>query len=610
RRLLLVLDNCEHLLPALPLAASLLAASPGLKVLATSRERLHLRGEREFPVEPLALPEPPKAIRRATPLPGLAAVAAVRLFVERAEEAKSGFALTEENAPAVVAICRRLDGLPLAIELAAARVRHLSSSALLTRLERQLPLLVDGPRDLPDRQRTLSATIAWSHALLAPVEQALFRRLAIFAGGFDLAAAEAVASQREEPTRPDSSVFTIPDSAVFAGLASLMDKSFLRQTIGNDGEARFAMLETIREDAAERLAASGEAGEARRAHATYYLTLAERAAPQLGGPDQGAWLERLEVEHENLQAALGWAVGDGDTELGLLLARRLARFWHIRGYAGEGRAWFERLLAAAGTLPSAARAWPTYNAGLLAWAQGDLHCAATWFEQSLALFRELEDKKGEATALGMLGAVAEHQEDHAQAVKFNEESLALYRELGNTTGVATMLDAIGGIAAHRGDYPRAAVLYNEGLALYRELGDRSGAARVLSNLGDLALLRGNVALARSLNRESLALHWEVGYKEGVAYALENLAGVAVAQREPERAARLFGAAEALREAIGTPLPPSERAGYERDVAAVRRLLGGDAFAAAWATGRSLPLENARAEALGGPASVGQSEVAE
>ncbi|HEV2127932.1 MAG TPA: tetratricopeptide repeat protein [Thermomicrobiales bacterium] len=597
RRLLLLLDNCEHLLPAMPIAASLLATSPNLRVLATSRERLHLRDEREFAVDPLALPEYRSRTGQPLPPAELLGTAAIQLFVERAQEVDPRFVLTEENVSVVASICERLDGLPLAIELVAARLRHLSVAAVRTRLEQHLPLHEDGPRDLPERQRTLSATIGWSYDLLSPAEQALFRRVSVLVGGFNVPAAEAVALATPSGQPGDGAVPAVPRSAVFASLASLMDKNLLVQAIGDDGEARFAMLETIREYAAERLATSGEEEAVRRAHAAHVLDFVERAAPELGGPDQQRWLNRLDLERDNLRGALAWAADRHDVESGLMLARRLARFWHIRGHAAEGRLWLERMLNAAEGIANDERAWPTYYAGLLAWAQGDLAAAKGWFDESLGMFRDLDDRKGIATAVGMLGAVAEHEGELERAVELNQESLALYRELDSTPGIATLLDALGNIAVDQGDHDCATAYFDEALTLYRDLEDAGGIARVLSNIGALAFVRGDMDSAERASREGLVLHSKLGYKEGAAYALENLGRVAAAGRDAEQAARLWGAAEALREEAGTPLPPSAHESLRRDVAAVRQQLHSGVFRAAWEAGRSLSLEKVVTDTL-------------
>ena len=585
KHLLVVLDNVEHLLTAAPDVAVLLAAAPDLKVLATSRAPLRLRGEHVLPLPPLALP----AIdaRRPLDLPAVAAVPAVALFVQRAQAVKPAFALTRENARAVAAICARLDGLPLALELAAARVALLPSRALLARLERRLTLLTGGARDLPARQQTMRGTIAWSHDLLTGAEQALFRRLAVFAGGASLEAIEAVcaAAGGLEP-------------AVLDGVASLAEKSLLRQAEGPEGEPRVAMLETIREFALEQLAASDEEERVRRQHAEHFLALVEAAGPELAGRDQGAWLARLEAEHENLRTALAWVAERGPPGTALRLAGALPEFWRMHGHLGEGRRWLERALARGGEAAPVDRAKALQAAGRLARVQGDLEAARAVLEESLTLYRELQDQQGIADVLHNLATA---QQDPAVARALLEESLVLHRDLGDVPGTATTFNVLGEVARLQRDYATARAHYAASLALLRELGDTWRTPMVLHNLGIVAHLQGDHAAARAHQAEALALLQEVGTRglarELTAYALEGLAAAAGAEGRPERAVRLFGAADALREALGTPLHPAHRAELERGVAAARAALGEGAFAASWEAGRALSLEEAIAAAL-------------
>jgi predicted ATPase/class 3 adenylate cyclase len=525
KRLLLLLDNLEHLLPAAPQAGELLAACPGLTILATSRAPLRLRAEREIPVPPLALPD------RAHPPPAacLTRYAAVRLFVERAVAARPDFAVDSDSASAVAELCVRLDGLPLAIELAAARVKLLPPQALLARLGRRLPVLTGGARDLPARQRTLRDAIAWSHDLLAPEQQALFRRLAVFAGGWTIEAAEAVGDPGGELD-------------AFGGLAALVDGSLVRTAEAgggpDPGAPRFGMLETVREYGLERLAASGDEAAARRAHAEHVLALAEEAGPALAGGEEGAALARLEAEHDNVRAALAWALGGGDAALGLRLAGTVWAFWYLRGHFGEGRGWLGRALAGsgAGATTKAARAQALRGAGVLAWAQGDYGPAAALLADALALYRELGDRRGIALTVGTLGAVAQEQGEHERAAALHAESLAAYRELGDKHRIARALGNLGVVARGAGDYARAAALHAESLALARELGDRRGVAATLANLAVVARERGDLGRAARLLEESLALHRELGDRRGVAPTLVNLGLVARDQGDPERAA--------------------------------------------------------------------------
>ncbi|HZO28356.1 MAG TPA: tetratricopeptide repeat protein [Chloroflexota bacterium] len=594
RRLLLLLDNFEQLLMAAPLVSGLLAACPGLKALVTSRAALRLSGEYEYPVPPLELPDSTRP-----PAPeALARYEATALFVQRAQAARPSFAVTAANARAIAALCARLDGLPLAIELAAARVKVLSPEAILARLDSRLNLLTGGPRDLPARQRTLRDTIDWSYGLLEPGERAMFVRLAVFVGGFDLGAVDAVASDEGRGTstdRPPSPPAPCPSPLDL--VASLVDKSLLRQADGQDGEPRFAMLETIREYAAERLEASADAEAIRRRHASYYVALAEQADPALRGPRQDIWLERLEAEHGNIRAALAWALERHEREVALRLAGALWRFWWVRGHLSEGSRWLAGALSETTGAPAAARARAMNGAGNLAWSRGEHASACALFEESLAIHRQLGDKLGTARALGNLAAVALFQGDYGRSTTLFEEGLALFRELGDDDGIARSLNYVGSIARNQGQHERATELFQESLALHRTLGDKHGVGKAVLNLGSVALIRSEHDRATALFHESLVLHRELGGKEGIAYCLEGLAGVAGARRQPERAARLFGAAEALREAIGWPLPPAERPAHAQSVAGARARLDERAWAAAWAAGREMPVEQAIADAL-------------
>jgi predicted ATPase/class 3 adenylate cyclase len=664
KRLLLVLDNFEQVVDAAPLVAELLAGCPHLKVLVTSRVPLHLRGEKEIPVPPLSLPD----LQHLPPLDQLTQYAAVQLFIARAQDVKPDFAVTNDNAPAVAEICHQLDGLPLAIELAAARLKLFAPEALLARLSNRLTLLIGGARDLPQRQQTLRNAIAWSYDLLEPGAQTLFARLAVFVGGCTQEAAEAVCT-----TDRDQSL------DVLNGLALLADSSLLRCGEGADGEPRFVMLETIREYALERLDASGEAEAVRRRQAEYFLRLAEEAQPQLDGPNQAMWLERLEGEHDNLRMALAWSQEPaGSAETGLRLATALEGFWYRRGYLREGRAWLVAALAQPGVAaPSLARARALGIAGWWANVQGDDGAARAYHDECLALYRALGDRRGTAQTLATLGVIACAGGDYAQAAMHCEESLALYRELGDRYGSAHVLQWVGTIARDQGDYVRAIPLFAESLAVWRDFGDKSAIADALNGMGDamrqqgdsmraaalyqealmltqeagdmfkialtrsnlgramhahgddvqaLALLEESVAWfrdvghrwglmwalhhlgavvyaqgdnvrARALLREGLNLQQQLGQKRLIAGSLERLAGLAARQGQLERAARLFGAAAALRTALGAPLPPGERADYDHDVASAHAQLDETTFAAAGAAGQALTIEQAIAEAL-------------
>jgi len=440
-RLLLVLDNFEQVVEAAPLVADLLGTCPGLTVLVTSRVRLRLTGEREHPVPPLAL-----ALARTGDAPALEEVAgseAVRLFVERAQAVKDDFALTDENAQAVADICRRLDGLPLAIELAAAWVKVLPPAALLARLERRLPLLTGGGRDVPRRQQTMRDTIAWSDDLLTPREQRLFRRLAVFVGGFTLEAAEAVALGDGEDVDVD----------VLDGIAALADHSLLRQEPGTDGVPRYFMLETVREYGGERLAEGGEADAARRAHAAHYLGVAERAEAAFYGSRPEPWRDLLETEHDNFRAALAWAGAAGEVETALRLGARLEPLWWVLGHAGEGRRWLERALAGGDGAPDAVRAEALGVAGRLAWQQGDHAGATALAADALALARPTGDRAGMAGALNVLGMVAGARGRQAEARQRFEAALALYRAVGDRNWVGWALINLGSTFSTPGSIP-------------------------------------------------------------------------------------------------------------------------------------------------------------
>jgi predicted ATPase/class 3 adenylate cyclase len=584
RHLLLVLDNFEQVVGAAREVAALRETAPHLKLLVTSRVALHVRGEHEYPVVALPLPDPDHL-----PAPErLSQYAAVALFIERAQAARPDFHVTGTNAPAVAEVCARLDGLPLAIELAAARVRVLPPEALLARLSSRL--LTSGARDLEERQQTMRATIAWSEALLAPAEQVLFRRLAVFAGGCTLEAAEAVCVAPEGAAQLGLDVLD--------GLSALVEQSLVQQREEEDGEPRFGMLHTIREYALERLDMSGEAEPLRRAHAAAFLALAEQAEPELTGPEQGAWLERLEGEHANLRAALGWTRERGESATGLRLVAALYRFWWTRGHLREGRAWIEGLLARDGAETAPERVRALFAGGFLALWQSDFAAAESWLEQAAALGQTAGDRRTAALALNYLGVLAMYQGNLEGAAARFEASLALAREVGDRHGSALTLNNRGNVAVYQGDLERAAAAFAEALALFRQVGDRGSIAACLLNLGWMARLRGEMAQAEALQREGLALSQELGDPRVCAEALEALASTAGAAGQGERAARLVGAAAAVRETIGAPQPSDERADTEAAVAAARAALGEEQWAAAFAAGQALSLEQAIAEALG------------
>jgi predicted ATPase/transcriptional regulator with XRE-family HTH domain len=606
KRLLLLLDNFEHLLDAAPLVADLLANAAQLKVLATSREVLHLRGEQEVGVPPLAVPDP----THVPALDHLSQYAAVALFIQRVQAVQPSFHLTNANAPAVAEICARLDGLPLAIELAAARLKLFAPQALLARLSSRLALLTGGARDLPARQQTIRATIDWSYHLLDTDEQVLFTRLGVFAGGFTLEAAPAICNAGNDLPRD-----------VIDGIASLLDKSLLQRMGGVEGEPRFTMLETIREYALERLAEREEVEALRQAHAAYYLALGQAAEPQLRRPQQVAWMVRLEQEHNNLRAVLAWsqsaAASDGQAgALGARLAVAVWEFWSRRGYC-EGRRWLEGALSHVGVDPPEPearrlRARTLSAAGNLAVYQGDAVAGRTLLEESLALFQDLGDSWGTAYVLLNLG-LSYQQGDLGQAERLIEQSLAIFRTLGDRWGIAYGLYFLGAALAPlqglrsvdaQDQSGRALVLLEESLAHFRAVGDLFGIPFALTWLGSLAAKQGDDRRARALLAESLALDHETGNKVGVLRALRAFAGLVAAQgqqrAELERAARLFGAAEALEDSmIANPVGIFGYSAPQHTIAMLRTQLGEATFAAAWAEGRAMTLEQAIAEALDG-----------
>ena len=595
KRLLLVLDNFEQVVGAAPGVGDLLAACPGLRVLVTSRVPLRLRGEKGYALSPLPLAGPADAQVPER----LGQYAAVALFLERARDARSDFAVTAANAPAIAEICARLDGLPLAIELAASRVKVLPPKALLSRLSQRLQVLTGGARDAEARQQTMRATLAWSDDLLPPEVQRLFQRLAVFVDGCTLEAAEAVclAPEGAAPLGLD----------LLEGLSALVDHSLV-QPREKGGEPRFGMLHVIREYALERLEDSLEAEALRRAHASHFLALAEEAEPLLMGSEQHAWLERLEREHDNLRAALGWARECGEVETGLRLVAALAWFWIVRGYLREGRTWVEGLLAlesgAAGedeggaqAVSARVRALALNTGGRLALWQGEYAVAERWLKEAEALGRAAGDLRIAVGALHNLGIIASLQGDQERAAASYEETLALRRQVGNWWGVANALLNLANAAYHQGNLERAAACAEESMALFRQEGDQRGLAICRLILGTVARRRGEVTEAEALQRGGLALFRDLGDRHYCAQGLEALASTAGVTGQGERAAQLLGAAAALRETIGAPQPPLEQAEVEQAVAEARAALGEAVWAAAFAAGRALSLEQAIAEAL-------------
>ncbi len=583
RRLLLVLDNFEQVVEAAPLVAELLAACPGLTVLATSRVRLRVSGEREYPVPPLGLPAP----GGGDPAAEETDAEAVRLFVARAEAVQPGFAVTAENAPAVADICRRLDGLPLAIELAAARTKVFPPSDLLARLERRLPLLTGGGRDLPLRQQTMRDAIAWSHDLLPPADRILFRRLAVFVGGFDLEAAEAATRGGGGDAVGD----------VAEGVSSLVEQSLLRPAEeGTAGAPRYQMLETVREFGLERLAEAGDEEPARRSHALAFLALAERAAAELDSPRQAGWLARLEAEHANLRAALGWFRDGGDGGALARMVSALWPFWLVRSHHREGRSWFEQAITGATGWSPALRG-ALHGGSWFASNQGDHERGVALAQTLLAAAREHEDPTGVANALSLLSYAATFRGDHERATSFAADALAVARHAGDRWATAWALIRLGVAAQDWGAFDSAATYHEESLAISRAKGDLAMISVCLSNLALVAHARGDLRRAAALNRESLQLCRELGGRWAMVDVLAPTAHLVAEGGDAITAARLIGVVDALRDATGGSLQTLVRSLSDRGVDAARQRLGNDGFERARRAGRAMPLEAALDGAL-------------
>jgi predicted ATPase len=574
REALLVLDNFEQVVDAAPFVTRLLGAAPRLSALVTSRTLLRVGAEREFPVPALDLPpagrlSPEEAARYG----------AVALFVERAGDARRGFALTADNVEAVCEICRRLDGLPLAIELAAARLRLLAPHALLARLGDRLKLLVGGPRDLPERQQTMRSAVAWSYDLLGEDEKLVFERLSVFAGGCTLEAAEDVCAGGNGP-----------EADVFDAVSSLVEKSLLQQREQADGETRFRMLEVVREYALERLVERGQADETRRRHALACLALAERDSPQFFDTRAANWLGRVEEEHDNLRAALSWLL-EHDAEGALRLAAAIRNFWLARGHLTEGRRWLAAALERAGAdAPSRSRALD--GAGKLAWRQGDLGAARASFEEWL----RLADARGDLWSIGWstysLGLVSQDLLGLDAARAYLERSLEVGRQLGSDSMIAHPLVALGEIARREEQWARARDLYEQALEIHRRAGDPEGTSTALINLGAVAYETGDLDLAGARYQEALAIDRQLGSACAVSYSLDGLAAVAARRGRWHDAARLAAAAEGLRDAAGYELEPVDRDFRERYLAVVRENLDGADAEEAFDSGRTLSLDEA------------------
>ena len=585
RRTLHVLDNFEHVLDAASEVARLLESCPGATILATSRAPLRVRGEQEYPVPPLRLPT-------STLSPDVRSVLrspAGGLFVERAKAASPSFEVTGENAADVAAICWRLAGLPLALELAAARVRFLDPVALLSRLDRALS--AGWARDLPERHRTMRSTLDWSHDLLSQEERVLFRRLSVFAGGFTLEAAEAVGAAGEAG----------PEDALTL-LGELAEQSLVTAQPPADGAsgARYGMLEPVRQYAREKLEESGEARAIRGKHATYYLALAERAHPELQTARQVEWLGRLDREYGNLRAAMSWALSEGEAEIATRLGWALWLFWWVRGHQAEGRRCMETLLER--HAPADQRTVALAVAGTMAYTQGDFEACEKFFVEGVGLARRLDDTPRLAHQVQGLGLLALERSNPGEAAARFEEALGLYLAAGgNDQMVSFVRTQLGTVLLLRGDHDRAAEMMEEGLAVARRVGDRTSTYVALYNLAQVALARDDLASAASLLREGVTLSREMRDRANLAHFSEGLAVVTEGRGESERSARLFGVAEGLLEEVGAPvynyyLP--DRALYDKTRTAVRSGLGEESFEEARNEGREMGFEQAVAYALG------------
>jgi predicted ATPase/class 3 adenylate cyclase len=581
RQMLLILDNFEQVIEGAAVTSDLLGAGPRLRILVTSREPLHIGGEQELAVPPLGLPDADAPVAPEH----LTRYEAISLFVQRATSVDPSFRVTRANADALAELCLRLDGLPLAIELAASRVKLLPPQAILERLEHRLDLLTGGPIDVPARQRTLREAIGWSYELLDDLEQTMFRRLSVFSGGWTLESAEAVANPGAE-VGPDT----------LEVLGSLIDKSLVERTLIASDAVRFGMLETIREYAAEQLEAAGEADVTRDRHASRFLGVAEAAEPHLRRVEQKRWLDQLEVEHDNVRAALRRAIDAGNHEAALRLVGALWRFWHLHGHLDEGRRWAEEVLTVSGGAGrTAARASALTALGGVAYWQEDLRTTGAAYEEALAIARELGDRVAEAEGLYNLSFVPAYQGDFPTAVAILEESRRMFEDLGLRRGVADTVWLMAIVARLEGDTSSARARVEESLKMHREIGDRFGTTDALHVLGRIALADGDLATAGTSFLEALAYDEEVGNQTGMGIVLDNLAAQASAEGRHLRAVRLGGASAAIKEAAGGHAPPPFiDLPDPREPA--RDTLGDAAVAAAWEEGQAMTLEQALAYA--------------
>ena len=598
KQLLLFLDNCEHLIEAcIKLVDALLRTCPNLKIIVASREALGIAGESTYRVPSLSLPDP----GNMPPLEELARYESIKLFIDRAVAVVSIFKLTDNNAPSVAQICHRLDGIPLAIELAAVRVKALSVEEIRARLDDNFRLLTGGSRAALPRQQTLRATIDWSHNLLSEPEKVLLNRLSVFSGGWTLAAAEEICADEDNVELN----FHIHPDEVLDLLTILVDKSLVIaeevSSFEEGGKTRYRLLEMVRGYSRESLVDSGDAERVRGLHLDYFLRFAEKAEPEIQlGDDQTVW-NQLEEEHDNLRGALEWSGESGRTEEGLRTAGALWWFWYVQGYHSEGSKWLEGILTEEESkLSPSVRAKALGGAGYLIGLQGDSNRALELMEESLILYREMGDKRGIAQSLLHLGKfIHENEGDYEGGATFLEEGLSLFRELEDSQGVAALLLFLGDTRLRQGNLEKARVLVEESLTLFQEVvGSKAGEISSLYVLGRVVGSGGDYGRATELYKKSIKLTWEIGSKYPTHLRLEALAEVAIAQDQPERGARLLGAAETIRQDIGVSLiSPYDRANHDRSIAALRADLGEEAFEAAWAKGRAMSVEKAIEYAL-------------
>jgi predicted ATPase/DNA-binding winged helix-turn-helix (wHTH) protein len=584
KHLLLVVDNFEQVISAAHVLAELLAAAPRLKILATSRALLHLPFEREFVVPPLDLPESGGRI----PLPDLSKNESVKLFLERAQNVKSSFSLTGENAASVAEICRRLEGLPLAIELAAARIKILSPAQILSRLENRLKILTGGALDLPARQQTMRGAIDWSYDLLDEDEKILFRRLSVFAGGFNVETAEAIVLNLSSSGETEIDILNI--------VTALIENSLIIQKETANDESRLRMLEVVREFALEKLEASGESLAVRKNHAAFFLALAQEAEQEFFGEQGEIWLKRLEDEHENLRAALLWSTA-ADAETAANLAGALRNFWILRNHIAEGRKWLETILEQSEAAPLAVRLKLINGLGHTAGYQGDLETARKAHEKGLAEGKATNDLRQIALSVRGLGFVAKWKGDIAAAGKFYEEGLAYSRELDDENGIAVSLTTLGDLARMADDYAAARPLFEEALEICKQTGNKQGVVGSLNNLGAVTFGEGDYAAAHSYYAEAINLVRKLEEKVSLSYALDGFAALAVRHGDARRAAQIAGACERLRELLGFETEPAERRFREAYLSEIRAALDKDDFSAVYEQGRRLNPEEAIAIAL-------------